>query len=160
MITNKEIKLLKSLSKKKYRYQYGQFLIEGLRIIEELIRSSHKPLKIWTTEETLNENAKFKKSIIKLNYDIISQKYFSQILNTKTPQYVMALLPIDSQDILTLSGQNILVLDGISDPGNMGSLLRSAAWYGIDSIICSNEFCRCCRLTSTIKNSINNRYNI
>ena len=139
MITNKEIKLLKSLSQKKYRHQYGQFLIEGLRIIEELIRSSHKPLKIWTTEETLNENAKFKKSIIKLNYDIISQKYFSQILNTKTPQYVMALLPIDSQDILTLSGQNILVLDGISDPGNMGTLLRSAVWFGINSIIFSKN---------------------
>ena len=114
MITNKEIKLLKSLSQKKYRYKYKQFLIEGLRIVEELIRSNHKPLKIWTTEEVLNKNAEFKKNITKFDHEVISQKYFSQTLDTQNPQHIMALLSIDSKDVLRLVGQNILVLDGVS----------------------------------------------
>ena len=50
----------------------------------------------------------------------------------------MALLPINQTEPI-VSGQNILVLDNIADPGNMGSLLRSAAWYGINTVICSEE---------------------
>ena len=139
MISNNEIKLLKSLSQKKYRYQHKQFIAEGLRIIQELIRSNQKPIKIWTTENFLNNNQKFKKNISQFNYDIIHNKYFTQILNTKNPQHIMALLPINQTEPLVISGQNILILDNIADPGNMGSLLRSAAWYGINTVICSEE---------------------
>ena len=140
MITNNEIKLLKSLSQKKYRYQHKQFVVEGLRIIEELIKSNQKPLRIWTTKDFLSDNSEFKKKITQFNYDIIHEKYFSQILDTKNPQHIMALLPINLPATpLTLSGQNILILDGVADPGNMGSLLRSAAWYGINTVICSDQ---------------------
>ena len=93
------IKLLKSLSQKKFRYQHKQFIAEGLRIIQELIKSKQEPIKIWTTNFFLNNNPKFKKNITQFNYDIIHDKYFTQILNTKNPQHIMALLPINQTDI-------------------------------------------------------------
>ncbi len=140
MITNNEIKLLKSLSQKKYRYQHKLFLVEGLRLIEELINSNHKIIKIWTSDSFLDENPSMKKSITSIECNIIDEKYFSQILTTQNPQCIMALLPINEPiNLSKLSDNNILILDGISDPGNMGSLLRSAVWYGIDSIILSKN---------------------
>ena len=139
MITNSKIKILKSLSSKKYRYEYKQFLIEGARIIEELIRSKKQPLKLWTTNIFLEKNLNLKDKISKVNYELIDEKYFRKILNTNNPQPIMALMPIKLIESFLPTGDNILILDGISDPGYMGTLLRSAAWYGIRTVICSNE---------------------
>ena len=139
-MTNNEIKFLKSLSQKKYRYKHKQFLVEGLRVINESIKSNQKPIKIWTTENFLNNHPNFQNQIIQFNYEIIPEKYFNQILDTKTPQHVMALLPLDLGVKLAVPTDDFfLLLDGISDPGNMGSLLRSAAWYGINKVICSDQ---------------------
>lgn len=139
-MTNNEIKFLKSLSQKKYRYKHKQFLAEGLRVIDEAIKSNQKPMKIWTTENFLNNHPNFQNQIIKFNYEIISETYFNQILDTKKPQHVMALLPLDLGVKLIDSPDNFfLLLDGVSDPGNMGSLLRSAVWYGVNKVICSDE---------------------
>ena len=75
-----------------------------------------------------------------MDYSFIDEKYFHEILNTQNPQHIMALLPInESTTHAQLSDNNILILDGISDPGNMGSLLRSAVWFGINSIIFSKN---------------------
>ena len=140
MITSNEIKLLKSLSQKKYRYQHKLFLVEGLRLVEELINSNHNIIKIWTTDTFLKDNPSIKKNIVDIDYKFIDEKYFHEILNTQNPQYIMALLPInESTNHVQLSDNNILILDGISDPGNMGSLLRSAVWFGINSIIFSKN---------------------
>ena len=140
MISSNEIKLLKSLSQKKYRYQHNCFLVEGLRIIEELINSNYNIRKIWTTDNFLNDHPDIRESIKDSDYSLIDEKYFDQILNTQHPQHIMALLPINAVDTqFKLSNKNVLILDKISDPGNMGSLLRSVAWYGIDSVLCSTN---------------------
>ena len=140
MITSNEIKLLKSLSQKKYRYEHKLFLVEGLRLIEELINSKHNIIKIWTTDTFLKDNPSIKKNIVDMDYSFIDEKYFHETLNTQNPQHIMALLPInESTTHAQLSDNNILILDGISDPGNMGSLLRSAVWFGINSIIFSKN---------------------
>ena len=140
MISSNEIKLLKSLSQKKYRYQHKFFLVEGSRLIEELINSNYKIKKIWTTDNFLNNHPKIRDNIKESDYSLIDEKYFNQILSTQHPQHIMALLPINEANTqLKLSDKNVLILDEISDPGNMGSLLRSAAWYGVNSVLCSTN---------------------
>tara|TARA_Y100001970_G_C14188153_1_gene833785 strand:- start:1094 stop:1846 length:753 start_codon:yes stop_codon:yes gene_type:complete len=139
MISKSQIKYLKSLSKKKYRKENGQFVVEGLRSIKELIESNHKIEKIWTTENFLCNHPDFKKKIISLDCELINQNDLSYILNTKSPQDIMALVPMKVSDKkIKVSGKS-LILDNISDPGNMGTLLRTAAWYGINNIMCSRN---------------------
>tara|TARA_Y100001970_G_C14078550_1_gene773372 strand:- start:206 stop:958 length:753 start_codon:yes stop_codon:yes gene_type:complete len=140
VITRNDIKFLKSLSLKKYRYKHSQFLVEGLRNVHEAIRSDSKPIKIWTTEIFLDKHAELKNQILDFPYEIIDESLFSEILNTKNPQHIMALVPLNNfiVDYNLIKG-NIVVLDGISDPGNMGTLLRTIAWYGIDQVVCSKE---------------------
>ena len=146
MITNKEIKFLKSLSYKKYRYEHKLFLVEGLRLIEELLNSHSTINQLWTTEDFLNDNPSIKKKLQQYsNIALIDEKYFHQILNTENPQYIMASLPIEQSSLEKITTNNllasrsVLILDGLSDPGNMGSLLRSAVWYGFDTIILSDN---------------------
>ena len=139
MISKSQIKYLKSLSKKKYRKENGQFIVEGLRSIKELIESNHKIEKIWTTENFLCDHLDLKEKIISLDYEFINQSDLSYILNTKSPQDIMALVPIKVSDKSIKASGKFLILDNISDPGNMGTLLRTAAWYGINNVLCSKN---------------------
>ena len=102
-MTNNEIKLLKSLSQKKYRNKHKQYIIEGLRIVEELFRSKTKPIKILTTNEFLDNNPKIKLKISNFKYEIINEKYFCKILNTNNPQHIMALLSTDQIELFVPS---------------------------------------------------------
>ena len=138
MISSNEIKRLKSLAYKKYRKRYSQYLIEGKRVVEEAIKSNSKPIKIWTTGDFLECNLELKMLISQYTYDLIDSKLFSEILNTKNPQHIMALLPIEHPSHKD-TNSNILILDNISDPGNMGTILRTVAWYGINTVICSES---------------------
>tara|TARA_Y100001968_G_C19407644_1_gene744581 strand:- start:650 stop:1339 length:690 start_codon:yes stop_codon:yes gene_type:complete len=116
------------------------FLVEGLRLIQELINSKYQIIKLWTTDKFLIDNPSIKDSMGGIDYSLIDEKYFHQVLNTQQPQHIMALLPIiNYPNPLQLENKNILILDNVSDPGNMGTLLRSAVWYGIDSIFYSNS---------------------
>jgi len=146
VITNNEIKILKSLSHKKYRDEHKLFLVEGLRLIKELVHSGYMIEKIWTTENFINTNSWIKTNLKKYdNINLIDEKYFFQILNTKNPQQIMALVSINQPYVIEnltnniIKDKKILILDDISDPGNMGSLLRSAVWYDFDTIILSNN---------------------
>ena len=70
------------------------------------------------------------------HYKIIEDSIISQILDSKNPQGIMALVSINQENHEIANG-NVIVLDEISDPGNMGTILRSAAWFGVKYIICS-----------------------
>lgn len=140
MITSNEIKRLKSLTYKKYRQRFGQYLIEGQRAIEEAIKSDIKPVKIWTTKDFLDCNPDLQVLTKGYPCDFIDCELFSEILNTKNPQHIMALLPIKNFSKSYESINNdIVILDGISDPGNMGTILRTVAWYGIKTVACSED---------------------
>ena len=139
MISKFQIKYLKSLSKKKYRKENGQFIVEGMRSVKELIESTHKIEKIWTTENFLSHHPDLKEKIILLDYELINQNDLSYILNTKSPQEIMALVPMRVNDNRIKTSGKSLILDNISDPGNMGTLLRTAAWYGINNVFCSRN---------------------
>jgi TrmH family RNA methyltransferase len=139
MLSKSQISLLKSLQHKKERKENGLFLVEGYKSVIEFINSSYKIEAIYYT-------APFDPKMLNLSQKInlynISVTDIEKISSLKTPQQVIALIKIPVH--LPLSNQKLkqkfsLVLDGIQDPGNMGTIIRTADWFGIENIICADD---------------------
>ena len=138
MITKNQIKFLRSLSQKKYRIQSQKFLVEGKRIVKELIKSSALIDQIYVSEDFIIKNADFILFDSNITYEIISNDVISKIKTTDSSQEVFAISFINNSFDLQIQTP-ILVLDDISDPGNLGTLLRSASWYGINNVLVSSK---------------------
>ena len=138
MITKNEIKFLKSLSQKKYRIQSQKFLVEGKRIVKELIQSKALIDQIYVSEDFINKNADYIIFDSNINYEIVSNEVISKIKNTESSQEVFAICLIKNNFDFQIHTP-ILILDNISDPGNLGTLLRSASWYDINNVLVSNN---------------------
>ena len=141
MISKNKIKLLKSLQIKKYRQKYNKAILEGKRLIEESMTGGANIQEIWCTNEFLNNtnNHNFINKIKKLNLplDRIEQDDLALISSTENSQGVFAEINInyyENNSLLNLN-DHLIILNSISDPGNLGTILRTAAWYGIKSII-------------------------
>lgn len=141
MISNNRIKQLKSLHQKKYRRIENKFLLEGHRLIDQAISSNAKIDEIWITKQS-------KESIVRqellnkieannISCNFCSEKIIRQISDTLNVQGVIALCQIPKYQKYQKPPKQSLYLDGISDPGNMGTILRTAAWFGIKSIFLS-----------------------
>ncbi len=138
MITKNQIKFLRSLSQKKYRIQSQKFLVEGKRIVKELIQSSALIDQIYVSEDFIIKNADFILFDSNISYEIIPNDVISKIKTTDSSQEVFAISLIKNSLDLQIQTP-ILVLDDISDPGNLGTLLRSASWYGINNVLVSSK---------------------
>ena len=138
MITKNQIKFLRSLSQKKYRIQSQKFLVEGKRIVKELIESSALIDQIYVSEDFIIKNADFILFDSNISYEIIPNDVISKIKTTDSSQEVFAISLIKNSLDLQIQTP-ILVLDDISDPGNLGTLLRSASWYGINNVLVSSK---------------------
>jgi TrmH family RNA methyltransferase len=139
MLSKSQISLLKSLQHKKERKENGLFLVEGYKSVVEFINS---PYQIEAIYHTASFDPKMLKLSQKINLYNISVTDIEKISSLKTPQEVIALVKIPVHT--TLNNQKLkqkfsLVLDGIQDPGNMGTIIRTADWFGIDNIICSDD---------------------
>ena len=137
MISKSQIKLIKSLHLKKNRIAHKLFLVEGLKSIIELIKSDYKIYNIIATKSVVKKQEMlFSKSKI----DYTTSKILSTMGNFKTNTSAIAVVELKdtSKKIINRSNYSI-VLDGINDPGNLGSIIRIADWYGIENIICSME---------------------
>ncbi len=150
-----ELKHLRSLSVKKYRQQYGQFLVEGDKMVSELLGQSRiEVFSIYALEPWIEKNARFLRQLYaKINAVTIAE--LAKISTLTTPNQVLAVagLPVSqdfsSTDPLQVGAGSIAAtcelastdlcfyLDGIQDPGNMGSILRVADWFGIPAVFCS-----------------------
>ena len=139
MLTKHQIKLFKSLSNKKYRNFEKKIIIEGHRLIQEAILAKAKFDGIWYTEEYFQKNTQFitelKNSEIKCQKT--SSKSLSQICDSQNNQGIIALHALPNRSEYKVSNSPALLLDNISDPGNMGSILRTVGWFGIKNVICS-----------------------
>ena len=138
MITKNQIKFLRSLSQKKYRIQSQKFLVEGKRIVKELIKSSALIDQIYVSEDFIVKNADFILFDSNITYEIIPNDVISKIKTTDSSQEVFAISFINNSLDIQIQTP-ILVLDDISDPGNLGTLLRSASWYGINNVLVSSK---------------------
>ena len=134
-------KTIHSLRHAKHRKFYNKFVIEGKRIVESALVYNVKIGTIFCSEVFLKENKSWiqkhlnKSNIIKT----IDNKIFLKICNTKSPQGILAVCEIPKQNPIKLTLDRWVYLDKISDPGNMGTLIRSCAWFGIKNIALSNK---------------------
>lgn len=139
MITKPTIRFIKSLQQKKFRTQHGCFAVEGPKMVDELLQSDFSVRNVFGTSAWVDHHTK--KNDLNNKLVEISEKDLSRISSLKTPNQVLAVVEIPGRKALRpgeLSGL-VLALDGISDPGNLGTIIRIADWFGISQIICSED---------------------
>lgn len=139
MISKSQISFIKSLHQKKIRKEQGLFIVEGLKSISEFIHSDYVVDSIFHIENVMPKLGNLSQNI-KL-YEI-SQTELSKISTLSTPQAFLAIIKIPRSEELTtksLKGSFSLALDNIQDPGNLGTIIRTADWFGLKYIICSSD---------------------
>jgi len=139
MLSKSQISLLKSLQHKKFRNEHGLFLVEGYKSVNEFIDSAYQIEAIYHTDAFDPNLLKLSR---KINFHGISLNDLEKISTLKSPQYIIALVKIPAWPVLKqhlLQQKFSIVLDGIQDPGNMGTIIRTADWFGIQHIICSED---------------------
>jgi TrmH family RNA methyltransferase len=143
MISKNRIKFIHSLTQRKYRKESGLFVAEGHKLVGELL-----PILECTylaaTEEWINENKAIIKSLMSggLEVDVLTSEELLRTSLQKSPQDVLALFkqPVYHEDATEIiSSKLCLGLDGIQDPGNIGTIVRIADWFGIEDIFCSKD---------------------
>ena len=133
-LQNEQVKLAKSLILHKKRMEKGLFLIEGVRSVFDVLKFQ-KPFKIFITNELVEVYASTL-SIYENELCIVSRQVLQSISDTKTSQGIVAIFAIPHPK--QLSSRNILLLDRINDPGNLGTIIRSAAAFNFLDIILYN----------------------
>ena len=131
MITKNTIKQIASLRQQKFRKELGLFIVEGCKMTEELLHSDFETVGLYATEAFLAEFPSF------FNAEIVSEMQMEQMSGLDTPPGILAVVKIPKQGEIKTRSRLILALDGISNPGNMGTLLRTAEWFGIRDVVCS-----------------------
>lgn len=138
-ISKNKIKFIHSLEQKKGRRQEGLFVAEGFKAVGDLIAAGHKPTLIVATSEWLASHP------VPDRCDLceVTEEELRKVSFLQHPQQVLATFPIPQSDALPSAeqlGQKLyLALDGVQDPGNLGTIIRIADWFGIDTILCSRE---------------------
>lgn len=137
MISKATIKKIHALDMRKFRRNERLFVAEGPKLVDELC-ATMKPVYIAALPEWISENAKI---VSGTEYDIVSPDELQRASLQKNPQQVIALFPIPEHRFCTeqLRNELVLMLDGVQDPGNLGTIARIADWFGIRNILCSAE---------------------
>ena len=138
MLSKAKIKLINSLKLSKYRREHNLFLAEGSINVLDFLQGGNRVEEVFATAEWAENNRRFLKD---QNVTIVSRGEFEKITALKTPSEVLALLAIPEYPLIDLYSINdlVLMLDDIKDPGNLGTIIRTADWFGIRHIICSNQ---------------------
>ena len=132
-LSKNHLKLITSLSQKKYRHKYKLFIVEGIKVVQEFLNSSYELEILFSTESSFS----YLDSFIE-----VSEQELKKISSLKTPNKVIALFKIPVEKNSSSSGL-IVALDAINDPGNLGTIIRLCDWFGIDQLLCSKETVDC-----------------
>ena len=135
MLTKKEIKDIQSLCHKKQRDEEGLFVAEGPKLAAEIINSDIEIKMVYATAKWRQNNPGNK-----LPFAEINDTELERISNLQTPNEVLVVAKqMQYPDEPELQHKLTIVLDGIQDPGNMGTIIRTADWFGLSQIICSHD---------------------
>lgn len=129
--SKKDIKLVRSLKQKKFRNEFGLFIVEGKKMVEEALASSFQIHSLYTTDVKLHDDS----------FIQISNKEMEMMSALSSPSSHLAVLYEKENDLKSFSPlpSIVVVLDGIADPGNAGTILRTADWFGIKHVFFTND---------------------
>ncbi len=134
MLSRNEVKYIQSLYHKKNRNKEEVFIAEGVKIVTELITSGFGIQKVYGVKDWMNANTDIP------HFAEVSEEELKKISNLETPNKVLAIFnKKHGAQIPDLKNKISLVLDGIQDPGNLGTIIRIADWFGIENIIASED---------------------
>ena len=138
MLSKNQIKKLRSLQRKKERRSSGLYVVEGKKIVDEILQTNPTWFELFATTTWFDEH----KQLASLeNSFMITEKELAQVSTLKTPNEVLLVLKQCTEIDFSVvkSAQLVLALDGIKDPGNMGTIIRLADWFGVQHILCTSD---------------------
>ena len=134
MINKNELKYIQSFAHKKHWAQESVFIIEGPKMLDEAIRANWVIEKIYATNEWEGNLGNSGGDI-----EIVDHIMLSRLSHLQTPNQVIALVQKKEHSPYDSSNQLTIILDGIQDPGNFGTIIRTADWFGIHNIIVTED---------------------
>ena len=139
MISKNLIKHINSLKLAKFREKHNCFIAEGPKLVEEFLRSNFTVEKIICTQDWHDQFTNIINDKIEIN--IANENDLKRISNLSTPNKVLAIIqkPESKLSLESIDENLLLILDDIRNPGNLGTIIRLADWYGLNNIYCSNE---------------------
>lgn len=136
MLVKQRIKYIQTLGQKKFREKEGFFIAEGPKLVHELLEADVTAVKeVYALKEWIDNSL-----VLPANISIveISEQELEKISQLTTPNLVVAIVQqFDTGNTLTAKDQITLALDKVQDPGNLGTIIRIADWFGIKQIVCS-----------------------
>lgn len=134
-ITNNLKKFVSSLKNKKDREESGFFIVEGSKLVSELLNSGFRTEMILMRSNPKEESTELASEFYKQGVPVylVRKQQFDQICDTVSPQDIIAVADINEtgKEI----NDNFIALDGINDPGNLGTIIRTADWFGFKNIV-------------------------
>lgn len=142
MVTKNQLKYYSSLLNKKHRQEEKKFLVEGSKLLSEALDSGYECEIILALKDFIDENTVFSKLISnqKLNMELIKSIDFEKLCDTKNPKGVVGIFHFKQHIQNAFSNEKLIVaMENISDPGNMGTILRNCDWFGVKNILLSSN---------------------
>ena len=142
MISKNQLKYIRQLEQKKYRRREGCFVAEGTKVVGDLLQR-YRPEAVFATADW--------QAPAGITPQLVTDDELRRISFLQHPQQVLALFPLPSinytlgsaaslrEELSTINLKLTLALDGVQDPGNLGTIIRIADWFGISTIICSED---------------------
>ena len=136
MLSKSQIKLVNSLKHKKFRQKHQLFIVEGVKVIKEILKSNLEVEALFATVDLFSFNSE--------NFYLISETDLAKISALSTPQVALALVNIPNNNINVHQQNSLTVaLDGVRDPGNLGTIIRLCDWFDVSTLICSPDTVDC-----------------
>ena len=138
MISKNQFKYIRQLEQKKYRRREGLFVAEGTKVVGDLLQR-YQPKAIYAMSEFILAHPNLSQMDCEITE--VTSNELQRLSFQQHPQQVLALFPIPdhSYSRSTINDQLTIALDGVQDPGNLGTIIRIADWFGIDTIYCSED---------------------
>lgn len=139
MLSKAQIKYIQSLQHKKNRQKFGQFVAEGDKIVQELLQAGHPVVSVYAIKEWLTEHRDLAEKATSADVMEVDAVALKQLSSLSTPNGALAIVQLPKPAAPVLAGRVSLMLETVQDPGNMGTIIRIADWFGISQVICSAD---------------------